>query len=77
MAPEIPGPFFLSASAAKNKDKHFSLEELQKSHPRLRLTPSWHPQRHAELCCVLIRCTDAPLKFARNLARFYFLAPSP
>jgi hypothetical protein len=34
MTPEFPGSFFLSPSTAKDKDKHFSLDELQKSRPR-------------------------------------------
>jgi hypothetical protein len=32
--PGISGVVFLSASAAKDKDKHFSLDELQQSRPR-------------------------------------------
>jgi hypothetical protein len=32
--PGISGVVFLSASAAKDKDKHFPLHELQKSRPR-------------------------------------------
>jgi hypothetical protein len=32
--PGIPGVVFLNGSAAKDKDKHFSFDELQKSRPR-------------------------------------------
>jgi hypothetical protein len=34
MTPEFLGSFFLSTSAGKDKDPHFSLDELQKSRPR-------------------------------------------